>query len=341
MPRIKFPERSTVHHVIARCAGGDFLLKEVDREMLRNQLERTAAFCGVQVLAFVFLANHFHLLIRVPAMEIRHKLSVEVVLNRVGMLYGADVRKELQAMLQSAVPSEAKMAKEQVERYRGLMGDLSQFMKLYKMRFTRWYNAVYGRFGTIWAERFRSIVVEDTPRAIQALAAYIDLNPVRAGLCDDPKDYRFCSYAEAIAKDGMARDGLRAVFANTDGVMDRWDRVQARYRLLIFGKVAVTSLSGEAGDVPLERDRKGKSGVSAAKMKSVRESNGELGLIEVFRQKVRHFAQGVAFGTPAFVESVFEARRKHFAASRKSGARKIRGAVGRRLDELRTLRDLR
>jgi hypothetical protein len=341
MPRIKFPERSTVHHVIARCTAGDFLLGDTDREMLRKQLEKTAEFCGVQVLAFVFLANHFHLLIRVPQLESRLKLSQETILARVGSLYGAEVRKELLAALQSNTPSETKMAREQVERYRIMMADLSQFMKLYKMRFTRWYNAAHGRFGTLWAERFRSLVVEDNPRAVQALAAYIDLNPVRAGLCDDPKDYRFCSYAEAIAKDGMARDGIKAVFATPNGILDRWDRVQARYRVLMFGKVSVTSLTEPAGTAPLTKDRKGKYGVSAAKIKSVQESGGALGLIEVFRQKVRHFSQGVALGTVDYVETVFQARRKHFAASRKSGARKLRGTLGRALAELRTLRDLR
>jgi hypothetical protein len=341
MPRLKFPERSSVHHVIARCTAGDFLLAEADREMLRKQLEKTAAFCGVQVLAYVFLANHFHLLLRVPELESRSALSEDVILQRVGALYGADVRKELLTGLESLNGTEVKLAKGQIERYRALMADLSQFMKLYKMRFSRWYNSVHGRFGTLWAERFRSLVVEDNPQAIQALAAYIDLNPVRAGLCDDPKDYRFCSYAEAIAVDGMAREGLKAVFAPHGGTTERWDQVQARYRLLIFGKVSVTSMTEAAGDVPLAKDGKGKSGVSAAKVKAVRESGGELGLIEVFRQRVRHFAQGVALGSPAFVESVFQASRKHFAAARKSGARKIRGAVGRRFGGLRTLRDLR
>jgi hypothetical protein len=341
MPRIKFSERSTVHHVIARCTAGDFLLAEGDREMLRKQLEKTAAFCGIQVLAYVMLANHFHLLIRVPELASQSKLPLEVVLNRVGALYGADVRKDLQATLTSAVPSEVKLAKDQVERYRALMGDISQFMKLYKMRFSRWYNAEHGRFGTLWAERFRSLVVEDSPRAIQAVAAYIDLNPVRAGLCDDPKDYRFCSYAEAIATDGMARSGLKAVFATFDGMLERWDRVQARYRLLMFGAVSVTNLVESAGTVPVEKDRKGKSGVSSEKVRSVQESDGDLGLIEVLRHKIRHFSQGVALGSQEFVESVFESRRKHFAAARKSGARKIRGAVGRKLGGLHTLRDLR
>jgi hypothetical protein len=139
----------------------------------------------------------------------------------------------------------------------------------------------------------------------------------------------------------MARDGLKSVFITHDGISERWDRVQARYRLLMFGKVAVTSFSEDAGTVPLEKDRKGKFGVSAAKVQEVRQSGGELGLIEVFRQKIRHFAQGVALGSPDFVEFIFESQRKHFPDARKSGARKIRGAVGRKFAGLRTLRDLR
>jgi len=41
------------------------------------------------------------------------------------------------------------------------------------------------------------VLVEDTAEAVSTVAMYIDLNPVRAGLVEDAKDYRFCGYAEA------------------------------------------------------------------------------------------------------------------------------------------------
>ena len=47
--------------------------------------------------------------------------------------------------------------------------------------------------------------------ALIATAAYIDLNPVRAGIVDDPKDYRWCSYGEAVAKVKRSREGLQRV----------------------------------------------------------------------------------------------------------------------------------
>jgi hypothetical protein len=41
------------------------------------------------------------------------------------------------------------------------------------------------------------------------MAAYIDLNPVRAGLCEDPKDYRWSGYGEAVAGGALAREAVR------------------------------------------------------------------------------------------------------------------------------------
>lgn len=38
--------------------------------------------------------------------------------------------------------------------------------------------------------------------------AYIDLNPVRSGLVEDPEDYRCCGYAKAVAGNAVARKGL-------------------------------------------------------------------------------------------------------------------------------------
>jgi putative transposase len=349
MPRISFPESTSVHHVIVRCVAGAFLLGDDEKEVLRKQLEKTAFFCGVEVLAYVFMSNHYHLLVRVPELVARDALGSPLILERIGVLYGARVRKELLAELDSENQGVAFAAKGRLERYRALMGDLSQFMKLYKMRFSRWYNSTHGRFGTLWAERFKSLVVEDSAEAVQALAAYIDLNPVRAGLCDDPKDYRFSSYAEAVAKEGMARDGLKSVFRVESGeaiavngfTMERWDKVQARYRLLMFGRVSVTGLADEAGTVPGAKDNKGKSGVSVAKVKQVQAAGGRLGLIDVMKLKVRYFSQGVAFGRTEFVERVFAGNRESFGKSRKDGARKMRGGLGRMLGGLRTLRDLR
>jgi putative transposase len=74
------------------------------------------------------------------------------------------------------------------------MNDLSIFMKSSKAYFAQQCNRRHKCH-----ERFKSVLLEGGT-AVAAIAAYIDLNSVRAGLCEDPKDYRYCGYAKAIAK---------------------------------------------------------------------------------------------------------------------------------------------
>ena len=68
----------------------------------------------------------------------------------------------------------------------------SWFLRLVKQRFTQWYNKRQGRSGALWEDRFKSVLVEGAGPALSAMAVYIDLNPVRAGIVDDPADYRWC-----------------------------------------------------------------------------------------------------------------------------------------------------
>jgi putative transposase len=86
--------------------------------------------------------------------------------------------------------------------------DLSCFVKELKERFSRWFNKHHERRGTLWMERFKSVLVEDG-EALRTMALSIDLNPVRAGLAKDPKDYRWTGYGEATGGNKRARRALR------------------------------------------------------------------------------------------------------------------------------------
>ncbi|MCX6873462.1 MAG: hypothetical protein NTW21_06590 [Verrucomicrobia bacterium] len=70
-------------------------------------------------------------------------------------------------------------------------------MKTLLLRFSRWLNTKHERTGAWWESRFKSVLVEDGV-ASRTVAAYIDLNPVRAGMVEDPADYRWSSYGEAM-----------------------------------------------------------------------------------------------------------------------------------------------
>ncbi|MCC5840280.1 MAG: transposase, partial [Opitutales bacterium] len=91
------------------------------------------------------------------------------------------------------------------------MGDVSVFMREVKTRFTLWYNEKHGMVGTFGAERFRSVVVEADTAAQRMVAAYIDLNPVRARLEEDAGDYGLSGFGEACAGGSAARRGIARI----------------------------------------------------------------------------------------------------------------------------------
>jgi hypothetical protein len=69
------------------------------------------------------------------------------------------------------------------------LSNLSEFMREIKVNFARFYNRRHNRRGYFWGDRFKSVIVENGETLINCLA-YIDLNPLRAGLVERPEQYR-------------------------------------------------------------------------------------------------------------------------------------------------------
>jgi len=235
-------------------------------------------------------------------------------------------------------------------RYSYRMHSLSEFFKGMLQRFTCWFNREHGRTGTLWESRFRSVIVQDG-LAARTMAAYIDLNPVRAGMVEDPADYRWSSYGEALgggrgAK--KAQEGLvRAMYSFGSRPMTArsWSQggVGKEYRKILIS--AGMEQGEERGNVETKRRvvvRKG-MGREKAKAELERLSKDEardLKISKVIRCRVRYFTDGAVIGSRGFVDGVFRASRERFGPKRKDGARKPRGALGEMAGEIWSLRDL-
>ena len=316
-PRIKIEGADAVYHCIGRVVGGEFLLGDSEKETLRIMLHQNAAFAGVELITHCVMSNHFHLLVRVPD---EPDLSDAEILRRVQAYYRPKNPTRVaveKAMEIGGLPESIR------DRFLARMGDLSVFMQELKQRYSRWHNRQHGRFGTLWAERFKSVLVEDSPGSISKVAAYIDLNPIRAGLASDPKEYRWCGYAEAVAGSREARKGIMTFLEPAT-----WKAAGAEYRRMLFVKSGV---SGHSDKQVLDRDA----------IRKVIDEGGELALAEVLRLRVRYFSDGVVLGSREFVDSIREEFKDRFGAKRRTGARSIgRGKEGA-IPGLFAMRDLR
>jgi REP element-mobilizing transposase RayT len=342
------------YHVISRVVERRFAFGRVEKEKFRTLMRMYEKFTGCRVASYCLMCNHFHLLLEVPPIA-EGGLSDAELLQRLSSIYGeafvAEVAKELTIARKAVYTSEGglELAVAAIHgRFTYRMHDLGEFMKGLLQRFTQWFNRTQSRTGRLWEDRFKSVIVEDGVAA-KTIAAYIDLNPVRAGMVEDPADYRWSSYGEAIGggprgNGKTARAGLVRALRAHQGVgadAELWAGEVAReYRkLLMAGAVGKSSEAvGKDGKVVMKTLRKGISKEDAEKERA---NDGEIPFGKMLRCQIRYFTDGAVIGSRDFVNEAFLQSRTRFGPQRKDGARKMRGEAAAAGGALWSMRDLR
>ena len=278
------------YHCISRTVGEAWLLGESEKQFLRKQVWTLATLCGVEVLTYTLMSNHYHILLRVP---VRRPVSDEELIELfeqahapLSLAQQAQIR-----ILRADFARDGSYSRRWREKRLSLMFDVSEYNKLLKMNFTTWYNnrTEKKRIGTVWADRFKSLLIEDG-EGIRRVAAYIDLNCVRAKITRDPARYKFCGYAEAILGKEQAIRGLEWIYRCT------W-----RLACLEHRTVMMTTLS-EMAEL--------KAPLSSEEWAAFVKSHGKLPIGQVLRSRIPFFANGVILGSEEFVRAKSEGQAK-------------------------------
>jgi len=253
-------------------------------------------FSGCRVLSYCIMSNHFHILLEVPPMPM-DGISDEELLKRLSgtnsEAFVAGVAKEL---AEARAEGREEWVAEIHARFTYRMHNLSEFMKTLLQRFTRWFNRMHQRSGTLWEERYKSVIVESGVAA-RTMAAYIDLNPVRAGMASDPAEYRWSSYGEAVG-DGpkgngkKAREGLVRACMSHAGVgfeAEQWQEVSRIYR-----RTMGLALGRKSGKAVVEKGvvRPQMNAAEALEAGDNRTVLPDLKLAAMLRCRVRYFTDG-------------------------------------------------
>ena len=311
-------EGEATYHCMSRTVNLEWLFDDTAKEVLRKQLWQTADFCGVKIITYSLLSNHFHVLVRIPR---RGPIPDSELLRRYRVLHPHPSRFQALrlAVIEEWLRANAPEGEAWRQRMLRRMGDVSAFMKLFKQRYSIWFNRSHGRCGPLWCERFKSVLCEGSGEVLRTMALYIDLNGVRAGLVSDPKDYRFCGYTEAVAGNNQAREGLTSVCGGKD-----WDETQAIYRQLLFG----------TGSGPRENN----SNIAVDVFKMVAASGGRLPLADALRCRIKFLTEGAVLGSKAFVESHLAAYQHRMGRSRNTPVRELRCFADSEIAVMRNVR---
>jgi putative transposase len=224
--------------------------------------------------------------------------------RRFRLYYGNDEKSELE--------------EKRVPAFQKKWGSLSEFVKEIKQGFSRYYNRRHHRKGFFWSERFKSVIVDNGETLINCLA-YIDLNPIRAGIVEKPEEYRWCSlgyHAQTHNRDRfLSTDfGLRefapseircAVTSELHGAGVKGSKARlAYYRQFVYEK---------AGLIREVEDR----------------SKGlELNSVDRFRYRTRYFTDSGIIGTKEFVSRVYQGFKGYFSSKHEKRPLLIQGLNG-------------
>ncbi|KHE92498.1 MAG: hypothetical protein K8F52_14405 [Candidatus Scalindua rubra] len=303
--RIVVEEEEAVYHVMSRTALDGFVLGDGEKDELLKIIKRLSAVYFTEVLGFCIMGNHFHLAVRVrPGGEYT---DVEVR-KRFKLYYGKDSKREL--------------AEDQISIIRSKWGNLSEYVKEIKQNFSRYYNRKVGRKGFFWSDRFKSVLVENGETLINCLA-YIDLNPVRAGIVKRPEDYRWCSLGYHV------QAGNKDKFLSLDFGLSDFVRATAKkrfeyYREFVYEKGGIETSAGRQIDPEiLERER---------------QKRYKIGKTDRFVYRTRYFTDSAIIGSKGFVSMYYHKFKDHFQSVHDKVPRIISGIEGvyslKRLSEL-------
>lgn len=210
MPQARYrlvdTQTTPYYHCISRCVRRAFLCgfdrftgKNFDhrKQWILDRIKHLSSVFAVDVCAYAVMSNHFHLVLHVDV-EAAKSWSFDEVIDRwLGLYKGSEVAHKYKA-------SEALNGFEQdalsslVELWRARLADLSWYMRCLNETIARMANEEDQCTGRFWEGRFRSQALLDEAALVSCMA-YVDLNPIRAGVSKSLEESAFTSIQERLA----------------------------------------------------------------------------------------------------------------------------------------------
>ena len=299
-PRLKIDDETAVYHIISRTALDGFPLGDIEKDFMLDLIKRYSSLYLIEVLGFCLMGNHFHLLVK---MFPGNGFSDEDIEKRYENFYG----------------NESVLADGRISYLREKLSKLFEFVREIKVGFTRYYNRQHNRRGYFWGERFKSVIVENGETLINCLA-YIDLNPLRAGMVERPEDYLWSSLGYHI-QTGNKDDFLSLDFGLKEfGVMTNKERLKYYHKYVY-----------EAGNLDRTNSVAAKltdSDILEKENQKDYQKDCKIRRIDRFMNRSRYFTDSGIIGTKEFVSMNYRRFKDEFMSKREKIPKPVAGLDG-------------
>jgi putative transposase len=268
LARVKAENCGAYYHLCGRVAGviGDYPLD--DKRVRRRIVEFIRLFAKVyccRVMGFCIMGNHYHLVVQ---MDSPRSMTRKELRARASILYKEEL---LDGWLASSWV-----------RFESRIFDVSELMRSLQSKIARWFNFTHNRRGRFWADRFKSVLLEDEKAMFDCLL-YVELNAVRAGLVKRPEEFDGSSLYYRELKD----DKWMAPIIEIANRPRRADALRD-YKSCIYYR----------GSVPTRETQ-----AAISKRLLAEEELRGFAVEGLFGKRIRHFTDGVVIGSEEFVKN--------------------------------------
>ena len=198
-------EATPYYHCVSRCVRRSFLCGEDKqnqvsyehrREWIVNKMNSLSKLYCIDICAYAIMSNHYHLVVNINQTKAM-ALSEHQVVERWGIAHKLPliIQRWLHGQLNSQ--SEHEKCIEIIEIWRERLWNLSWYMRELNYHIACKANKEDNCTGHFWESRFKSQALLDE-KALAAAMAYVDLNPIRAGIAGTPENSDFTSIQARI-----------------------------------------------------------------------------------------------------------------------------------------------
>jgi REP element-mobilizing transposase RayT len=193
------------YHVVSRCVRRSFLCGidelsgrnyEHRRQWIENRIRLLSSIFAIDICAYAVMANHYHIVVKLSPCQTKDWPTSEV-LKRWCTLFKGPLLAQKWIKGETLDDVEKDTVEQMAEVYRKRLTSLSWFMKCLNESIAREANREDDCRGHFWESRFKSQALL-TEEALLTCMAYVDLNPIRAGLSDTPESSNHTSIKERI-----------------------------------------------------------------------------------------------------------------------------------------------
>ena len=199
-------EDTPYYHVTSRCVRRSFLCGqdpttgksyEHRRQWIEDRIRILSSIFAVEVCAYAVMSNHLHIVIKLCPEQVE-TLSDEQVVQHWASLFKGPLLIQKWRGGHPLHAAERETVSDIIALYRSRLASLSWFMKCLNEPIARQANAEDGCAGHFWESRYKSQALR-SEEALLSCMAYVDLNPVRAGMAATPEDSEHTSIKERVA----------------------------------------------------------------------------------------------------------------------------------------------